>query len=244
MTYWHLLPKFYRSTTRPIVMNRRNVCHWRVVERFWTIDIAHRERSKTTKTWQFLENLENFGSAQFWTDWGWTMKTVQFERFERIERFEQSSRLVDCFRRTEVLPYYDQLTIVLLSTFTPRCPQTAKPKGSIIRSVDNCIVQHFHTTMSTNGNRKDPYSGLRFFFSTIARGFSRREIRAHRLSKIAQNPEVLIVRDLRRFWRNIYFFWRNITSKYLSNFFLITTFFGGIYAGFSSFLEECAEFLV
>ena len=116
---WHIdtcYRNFNRSTTRPIVMNRRNVCHWRVVERFWTMlndferSILHgisplndRERSKTTKTCQFLENLKNFGSAQFFRDWGWTMKTVQFERFERIERFEQSSRLVDCFRRTEVL---------------------------------------------------------------------------------------------------------------------------------------------
>jgi len=107
---WHIdtcYRNFNRSTTRPIVMNRRNVCHWRVVERFWTMlndferSILHgisplndRERSKTTKTWQFLVFfLKNFGklwvssilerlrlndeNRSIWTIWtNWTIWTI------------------------------------------------------------------------------------------------------------------------------------------------------------------------
>ena len=173
---WHIdtcYRNFNRSTTRPIVMNRRNVCHWRVVERFWTMlndferSILHgisplndRERSKTTKTWQFLEILKNFGKL-------WVSSILDLFEVERWKPFNLNdlNELNDLNNR----PVWS-IVLEEPKSWSPTLAQGSEFLNQWSRCPTRWALGWLLAT------------GLRFFFSTIARGFSRREIRAHRLS--------------------------------------------------------------
>ena len=173
--------------------------------RRWTI-VNDQKPQKRDNFWKIWKTLENFGSAQFLRDWGWTMKTVQFERFERIERFEQSSRLVDCFRRTEVLVPHVGARIWI-----------SKPVITVPHSVGSWLTPGHRTSVLLFNNRPRLQS--------------------------PRNPSSQTFLN-RPKPRSTYWAPGEARCPLSTFFFLITTFFGGIYAGFAPFLEECAEFLV